>query len=266
MPDEIRDEKQVDSEFYEEIDPEEMLELLEQEREKSKNKPKKVNQTRFPKWIFGLIALVLFINVIAFFPRTFSIPVIDFLITSARLSTDQEVQTYKEAVVVIETTGGRGTGFGITEDGYILTNAHVVKDEATVLINYPEHGLFNGDVISTAIGVDLALVKVEGEELPYLPLAEQAEFKLEQSILFIGNPLRFNGIANQGDWIGFTQRQSIDSDVMLDAPVYRGNSGSPVIDEAGQVIGVIYATTNDNQHGKLGLAIPIENIDVFDFD
>src|SRR5690625_6789279 len=128
MPGEKRENELFDDEFYEEIDPEEMLELLEEERNKSRQQPKgkaKANKTRFPNWVFGLIAFIMFLNVIAFFPRTFSIPAIDFLITSARLSSDHYFQAYKEAVVVIESTDGKGTGFGITEDGLILTNHHV---------------------------------------------------------------------------------------------------------------------------------------------
>ena len=264
MADEDKDHDLIDDEFYEEIEPEEMLELLEEERKKSKQKPKgkpRANKTRFPKWVFGVIALALFLNVIAFFPRTFSIPVIDFLITSSRLSSDPQVQDYKEAVVVIETTDGKGTGFGISENGLIVTNHHVVAGEETVLINYPEDGLFEGEVMSSAANVDLALVKVPGEALPYLSLAEQADYQTDLSILFIGNPLGFNGIANEGEWIGISKRQAIESDVMmLEAPVYRGNSGSPVIDPDGQVIGVIYATTNDEDYGRIGLAIPIDQI------
>lgn len=257
----------IDEDLYEEIESEEMLELLEIEKAnlKEKNKAKaEVKKPRFPRWIYGLIVFALFLNVIALLPRTFSIPALDFLQTSARLSTDQTVDTYKEAVVVIETTDGKGTGFGISEDGYIVTNHHVIEGEEAVLVNYPEAGLFNGEVVSSDEQVDLALVKVDGDQagLPYLSLAEEVNFQSNEPVLFIGNPLRFNGIANEGEWIGMTTRQSLATEVMLlDAPVYRGNSGSPVINDQGKVIGVIYATTNDQELGKLGLAVPIENID-----
>ncbi|WP_440894826.1 S1C family serine protease [Amphibacillus sp. Q70] len=257
----------IDEDLYEEIDPEEMLELLEIEKAnlKEKNKVKaEAKKPRFSRWFYGLIVFVLCLNVIALLPRTFSIPALDFLRTSARLSADQTVHMFKEAVVVIETTDGKGTGFGMTEDGYIVTNHHVIEGEDEVMVNYPEAGLYNGKVISSDEEVDLALVKVDADEaeLPYLSLAEEADFQSNQQVLFIGNPLRFNGIANEGEWIGMTARQSLATEVMmLDAPVYRGNSGSPVINGQGEVIGVIYATTNDQELGKLGLAVPIENID-----
>src|SRR5699024_4986350 len=237
----------IDEELFEEIEPEEMLKLLEFEQQKLTEKDqdkRKKQKTPFSKLMFGLIALALFLNVIAIFPRTFSIPAIDFLIRSARLFKDENVQNYQEAVVVIETTDGKGTGFGISEDGYIITNQHVVADEDRVTINYPKAGLFLGEVQSIDEAVDLALIKVDGQALPYLELADQAGNDTPLPILFIGNPLRFNGIANEGEWIGLTTRGNLETEIMmLDAPVYRGNSGSPVINQQGEVIGIIYATT-----------------------
>lgn len=265
MPISKEDRDLIDDDLYEEIEPEEMLELLEIEKQKLREEDQdKIaeQKSRFPKWVFSLIAFVLFLNVIAIFPRTFSIPAIDFLITSARLLTDKTVQNYKEAVVVIETTDGKGTGFGISEDGYIITNHHVIAGEDSITVSYPEAGLFHGEVQRSDETVDLALIKVDGNALPYLTLTDQAGADTPLAIVFIGNPLRFNGIANEGQWIGLTTRQDLDTEIMLlDAPVYRGNSGSPVINEQGKVIGVIYATMNDSELGKLGLAIPIENVD-----
>lgn len=259
----------IDPELYEELEPEEMLELLEIERKKLKEKEQnKDNQEKssFPRWFIALIAFSLFLNVIAVLPRTFSIPAIEFLITSSRLLIDEDVQMYKEAVVVVETSRSKGTGFGISEDGYIITNHHVVEGEQTVTINYPEEGLFEGKVIRSDETIDLALVKVSGGSLPYLTLADDPTGNLPEPILFIGNPLKFNGIANQGEWIGLTTSYHLDTEIMmLDAPIYRGNSGSPVINSDGEVVGVIYATTNDPEFGKIGLAVPIANVEqIFD--
>ncbi|GAA4075671.1 S1C family serine protease [Amphibacillus indicireducens] len=255
----------VDTDFHEEIEPEEMLELLEQEKAKLRAETKQsVNheQSHSRKWVLRVLIFALLLNVVAILPRTFSIPAIDFLKTSARLSADEAVQTYKEAVVVIDTGDGKGTGFGITADGLIVTNHHVIEGEETVIVNYPGEGLFIGNVVAEDGAVDLALVQVAGTDLPYLSLADHVDLERDRSVLFIGNPLRFNGIANQGDWIGMTSRDGLETKVMmLDAPVYRGNSGSPVINDYGDVIGVIYATTTDQEYGKIGLAIPIENLD-----
>ncbi|WP_047982879.1 S1 family peptidase [Ornithinibacillus californiensis] len=255
----------IDDDLYEEFDDEELYEIMEQARkdalikstlEYKNKKPKRP----FPKWTFWLIAIAMLINVIAILPKTFSIPAIDFLITSAKLSTDDEIKTYKEAVVVVETKDSKGTGFAISEDGYILTNAHVVDEEERVTVAFPEIGLFTAEVMETYPDVDLALLKTESEEeLPYLELAEQTVFEDNEKISFIGNPLAFNGIANEGTIIGYTDLKSWERPVlMIEAPVYRGNSGSPIINHEGQVIGVIFATLNHDDHGKVGLFIPID--------
>lgn len=255
----------IDEDLYEEFDDEELYELVEQARKEVLIKSKLENLEQkpkrpFPKWTFWLIAIVLMLNVMAILPKTFSIPAIDFLITSAELSTDEEIKTYKEAVVVVETKESKGTGFSISKDGYILTNAHVVDEETMVTVSFPEKGLFNAEVVENYPDVDLAVLKTETEEeLPYLNVADTVEYEENESISFIGNPLAFNGIANKGTVIGYTQLADWDRPVlMIEAPVYRGNSGSPIINEDGIVIGVIFATLDHEEHGKVGLFIPIE--------
>src|SRR5690625_2901082 len=72
-------------------------------------------------------------------------------------------------------------------------------------------------------------------------------------------PLRFQGIANEGTIIDDIQLSSWDEKVMMiEAPIYRGNSGSPIINKNGQVIGIVFATLNQEEHGKVGLFIPID--------
>lgn len=254
----------IDEDLYEEIDEEELYELVEEERKKALAKAKERREQRkpksiFPKWAFWLIAFALAFNVVALLPQTFSIPAIDFLITSTKLSAQEDIKEYKKAVVVIETADSKGTGFAINEHGTILTNNHVVEGEEHVTVAFPENGLYDGEVVAVFPEVDLAIIETNGENLPHLTLAESTVFADDEEISFIGNPLRFNGIANEGTIIGYTQLSSWEEPVlMIEAPVYRGNSGSPIITKDGKVIGVIFATLDHDEHGKVGLFVPID--------
>src|SRR5699024_3235059 len=97
----------IDDDLYEDFTDEEMYELVQEAREEAlmrekERKAKKQQTTKrpFPKWAFWLIALAMMFNIMALLPQTFSIPAIDFLITSAKLSTQSDIKAYKKAVVV----------------------------------------------------------------------------------------------------------------------------------------------------------------------
>lgn len=255
----------IDEDLYEEIDEEELLEIIEEEKRKAYAKDVEEEEEKksptFPKWAFWLIAIIMAFNVFAFIPNTFSIPAVNFLIKSAELSTKKEIDVYQESVVVIKSGNSKGTGFSISEDGYVLTNHHVIDNKEPITVAYPEQGLFSGEIVEEFEDIDLALLKIENKEdvtLPFLPLAEKTSFEKREHVYFIGNPLRFNGIANEGEVIGYTTLSDWKEKVMmLDAPIYKGNSGSPVINKQGEVIAVVFATVRKEEHGKVGLAIPI---------
>lgn len=254
----------IDEDLYEEFDDEELYELVQEEKRKAHERArleKEEQKTKrpFPKWIFWLIAIMMVTNIVAILPNTFSVPAIDFLMTSAKLSNNEQVKTYKKSVVVVEAGQSKGTGFAITEDGHILTNHHVIEGEKRISVGFPDDGLFQAEVVETYPEVDLALLDVDGEALPHLELAERMTFERDDHVYFIGNPLRFTGIANQGSVIGYKELADWNQRVlMLDAPIYRGNSGSPVINDDGEVIAVVFATLHDDQEGRVGLAVPID--------
>ena len=263
---EHRDNDIIDTDLYEDIDDDEMYELVWEGKrkvlEKARQEKEQPSKRPFPKWAFWLISLALVFNLIALLPQTFSIPAIDFLITSAKLSTQDDIKAYKKAVVVVETEDSKGTGFAISSDGTIITNHHVIEGEDTVTVAFPDDGLFTAKVKEDYPSVDLAVLKVDAEKLPHLTLAQETTYERNEAISFIGNPLRFQGIANEGTIIGNTTLANWEDEVvMIDAPVYRGNSGSPVMNESGKVICVIFETLNHDKHGRVGLFVPIDYFD-----
>ncbi|WP_430787909.1 S1 family peptidase [Virgibacillus flavescens] len=254
----------IDDDLYEEIDDDELVELVDIERKKAwkraqENKEQQKPKRPFPKWAFWLIAAMMMLNVFAFYPKVISIPAIEFLATSSKLSMQKDIRTYKDSVVVIESSESSGTGFSVHGDGTILTNFHVIEGEDNVTVVFPEEGLKNAEVVATYPTIDLAVLKAEGGNYPSLELAEDPTVNKGDAIYFIGNPLRFHGIANKGTIIKETTLSGWEKPVMMiDAPVYNGNSGSPVINQDGKVIGVVFATLDSEDLGKVGLYIPIE--------
>ena len=233
-------------------------EALREEREhRAAGKPPKKRLNVGSRIVVWMMSFALIFSMFAFIFEMYSIPAIEFLKTSARLSSNETVQEYKKAVVEVSTGSSKGTGFSISEDGYIVTNSHVIEDALQLTIVFPDDGIMEAEIVADYPEVDLAILKVNQTELPYLKLAETFE-EVQQHVTFIGNPLAFTGIANEGNVIGFTKTRLDTSVSMLDAPVYKGNSGSPVIASDGTVIGVIYATLKQDEHGKVGLFIPID--------
>ena len=97
----------------------------------------------------------------------YSIPAIEFLKVSTNLSAQENIQQYKKAVVEISTGDSKGTGFAISDDGYIITNEHVIDDALQLTVVFPDDGIYEAEVIAAYPEIDTALIKVDGENLPY---------------------------------------------------------------------------------------------------
>ncbi|MFJ3386665.1 S1C family serine protease [Lysinibacillus sp. NPDC086135] len=251
----------------EELTEEELIELVLAEQQKALaqeqeellqgKKPKK--RKPIVKWIVWSMAFVLILNTFALIFQIYSPPALEFLKVSARLSAQEDIKTYKKAVVEISTGSSKGTGFSISSDGLIVTNAHVVEDAQSLFVIFPEEGLMAAKVLQSFPDVDLALLQVAGDDLPSLSLAENPNYSKHEHVYFIGNPLAFTGIANEGTLLESTFVDDWQEPIMMmKAPVYRGNSGSPVINAAGEVIGIVFATAKKDPYGRVGLFIPVE--------
>ena len=229
-------------------------EALAEEKERRLNPPLK--KRRVPKWIVWVMAAVLLFQPIAFIFDIYSLPAIEFLKTSTKLSKQPSIQEWKKSVSVVLTEDGKGTGFLISDNGLVVTNNHVVENTKQITVSFDEFGRFPATIIAQDSVNDLAILQLNHTpDVPALQLAENSSFTPDSDVQFIGNPLNFFGIANEGSIITETTWAGRKEPViLLDAPVYKGNSGSPVF-QNNKVIGVIFAVTTIDNYGKVGLFI-----------
>src|SRR5258705_9518467 len=161
---------------------------------------------------------------------------------------------------------GAGSGFVIDDKGYILTNFHVVQEAQSIEVVLGDQSRYPAKFIGADQRNDVALVKIEpkGKHLVALPLGDSAGLQVGQKVLAIGNPFGFQSTLTTGvvSAIGRTVQTSqttfIDEAIQTDAAINRGNSGGPLINSHGQVIGINSAIyTPSGTTAGIGFAIPI---------
>ena len=165
---------------------------------------------------------------------------------------------------------GGGTGFIVSADGYIITNRHVVLDQAaeyTVLMN--DEAKYPAKVLARDALNDLAVLKIEKDNLPTVELGDSANLKVGQSVIAIGNALgEFRNTVSTGVISGLARSvtaggadigsEQLINVIQTDASINPGNSGGPLLNIAGQVIGINTAMAQGAQN--IGFAIPINEV------
>jgi putative serine protease PepD len=161
---------------------------------------------------------------------------------------------------------GAGSGFVIDPRGYILTNFHVVQGAQSIEVILGDQSRYPAKYVGADQRNDVALIKIDpkGKRLTALPLGDSSTLQVGQKVLAIGNPFGFQSTLTTGivSALGRTVQTSettfIDEAIQTDAPINRGNSGGPLIDTRGEVIGIntaIYTPTGTT--AGIGFAIPI---------
>ncbi|MDF0725437.1 serine protease [Cytobacillus sp. S13-E01] len=230
--------------------------LFAEEDDEKVVKKKKQRATIGKLVVFGLV-IALLLSGLGVWVQVFNLPSLAFIKKSNELSQIENIQNYKEAVVTIEGNNVKGTGFNISADGFIVTNHHVIEDLSSILVIFPKGEFFTAKVKKTYPDIDIALLEIEGTNLPYLELQKNDNWSKNDHIYVIGNPLAYSQIVMEGNILGVTNTMRIS------APIHKGNSGSPVIDSDGKVIGVVYAKTIPtigSGEESVGLAVPIDQI------
>ena len=168
---------------------------------------------------------------------------------------------------------GAGSGFVIDPDGHILTNFHVVQGAQTIEVTLGDLSRYKAKLIGADTRNDIALIQIDtkGKKLTPLPLGDSRNLLVGQRALAIGNPFGFSSSLTTGivSALGRTVQTSettfIDEAIQTDAAINRGNSGGPLLDSHGQVIGInsaIYSPRSSNESMSagitgIGFAIPI---------
>jgi len=158
---------------------------------------------------------------------------------------------------------GQGSGFIISKDGYILTNNHVVGDVDKITVELQDGRIFNNaKLIGTDPDSEVALIKIDGDNFPVLPMGDSEKIDIGDWVIAIGNPFGLNETVTVGV-ISAVGRSNVhiaayEDFIQTDAAINPGNSGGPLINLDGQVIGINTAImSRSGGYMGIGFAIPI---------
>jgi len=159
-----------------------------------------------------------------------------------------------------------GSGFLVNEDGEILTNNHVISGSSQIEVTLPDQSRYKARILVRLVSNDLALIKIEPKKkLRYLHLGDSDGLQVGQKVMAIGNPFGFlqgtltvGVVSSLGRTIQNENGQPLEGMIQTDAAINSGNSGGPLLDSQGNVVGIntaIYGPNGGNV--GIGFAMPI---------
>lgn len=157
-----------------------------------------------------------------------------------------------------------GSGFVISSDGYVVTNNHVIDGATKIRVRLDDR-YYEAQLKGADPATDLALLKIEaGDDLPHLPLGDSEGLRVGDYVMAIGNPLLLDHtvtvgvVSAKGRSIGLTRDVSFENFIQTDAAINRGNSGGPLVNLQGEVIGI--ATAMNWGAENIGFAVPVSTL------
>ena len=157
---------------------------------------------------------------------------------------------------------GFGSGVIISKDGYIVTNNHVIEKADIISVKLNDGREFQGRIIGTDPSTDLALVKIEGDDFPTIPVGDSDKLKIGEWVLAVGNPFNMTSTVTAGIVSAKARslgvyNKGVESFIQTDAAINQGNSGGALVNARGELVGinsVLYSPTGS--YSGYGFAIP----------
>lgn len=178
--------------------------------------------------------------------------------SSSVISPQEIVEAYGDAVVLIATDVAFGSGFIIRQDGIVITNYHVVEDANKAAVT-----LTNGDNYSITSVIDydrvrdIILLKIDGKNLPTVPIGNSDRVRVAEEIVVIGNPEGLSNSVSKGI-VSSTNREFEEVNfIQVDAPISAGSSGGPIMNDRGEAIAVSTFYYTEGQNLNFGLPINV---------
>ena len=158
---------------------------------------------------------------------------------------------------------GFGSGVIISKDGYIVTNNHVIDGADEIIVKLNDNREFKGRMIGTDPNSDLALVKIEGDDFPTIPVGDSDALKVGEWVLAVGNPFNLNSTVTAGivsakaRTLGVYGIGGVESFIQTDAAINQGNSGGALVNAKGELVGInAVLSSPTGAYAGYGFAIP----------
>tara|TARA_Y100000310_G_scaffold186269_1_gene186397 strand:+ start:51173 stop:52168 length:996 start_codon:yes stop_codon:yes gene_type:complete len=172
---------------------------------------------------------------------------------------EQIVEQSNPAVVSIFSSGSSGSGIIVEENGYIITNYHVIGDSSNITVLLDDKRIFPAITIGTDDKVDLAVIKINETNLSYLSFGDSEEINVGERVAAIGHPYGLDHTLTTGIISGKNRARGTTEYrdyLQTDASINPGNSGGPLLNKEGEIIGINTFILGDIRAGELGFAIP----------